>query len=270
MRVTHVLHDTDELFLEHSPEVPLSACVGIDDRSGEVLRLSFDEAELGHILVVGRSAAAALGMYTTILLDLASQIVTTPNRREIYVTPPFSILEFLGTEEAQIFTDAAMALPVAVKLERATDTAMTTLNDFQHELDRRRREPDLARHPKFLFLSGLQAAHGIRACGFYESDVNPQAPKFAQILRSGTFHSLHAVVWCNSFANLDLTMPDGLESFRHVLILAGTDRSPFGEIEDTRGDQSWHVDRHLGYVAPMTPFALPTQAWCEAVISALN
>lgn len=270
MSLTHIMGNTDGLFLRYSPGVALSACIGIDDRSREILRIAFNEAEAGNILIVGRSATAALGIYTTMILDLASQIVTTPNRKDIYTSPPFSVLEYLGTEEARIFTEAAMGLPLSVKLERATDTEMTTLNDFQHELDRRRREPDSARHSKFMFLSGLQAAHGVRNRGFYVSDLNPQASKFIQILHGGTAHSLHAVVWCNSFANIGLTMSEGLTPFRHVIVLAGADRGPFDELGDTDGDQSWYVDRHQGSVVPMIPFALPTETWCDSVIGALG
>ena len=270
MRIGQVGDNAENIFLRHSPGAPLSACVGVDDVSGNPLRLVFEEASQTNVMIVGRSPEAALGMCTTMLLDLASQIVTTPDRAKIYTTPPFSILDYLGTSEAGVFTDAAMALPLPTKLERATDTEMTTLKDFQHELVSRGRRTESDRHPKFMFLCGLQAAHGVRDRGFYRPDVNPHATKFARILHEGPAYSLHVIVWCNSFANIELTMTDGLAPFRHVIVLGESDQSPFAKVDRGSRNQSWYVDQGQDSVVPMTPFGLPSGAWCEEVVGAFG
>ncbi|PRX98001.1 hypothetical protein [Allonocardiopsis opalescens] len=269
MQIGRLDGDAAEFFLAHSPHAPLAACVGISDSSGEPVRIAFEESEAAHVMIVGRSRAAALGICTAMLLDLARQIVTTPDRRGMYTTPPFSILDLLGTEESRVFTDAAMSLPLAIKLERATDTAMTAFTDFDYELTRRQGDPDSPRHAKFLFLCGLQAAHGIRSRGLYRSPgVNPQAPKFARLLRRGGAWSLHTIVWCNSFVNLDLTMADGIGAFGHVVILDGAGPVP-GRLAFADGlpaDRARYVDARRGTAVPIVPFAVPTDAWCEAAI----
>ncbi len=261
-----------DLFLTHVPRTPLAACIGLSDESGEPLRLPFRESEHSNVMIVGRSGAAAFGIFSSMLLDLASQILTTPDRREIYTTPPFSILDFCGDEESRIFTNAAMSLPVPVKLEYATDTALNTLTDFQFELSRRQREPSAPRHAKFLFLCGLQAAHGVRARGFYASpDANPLAARFSQLLRAGAAQSLHTIICCNSFTNIDLTLADGIDSFDHVIILndAGIPSGQISSIEIESTDQAWYINVRQNSVTPLIPFTVPSQAWCDAVIRTL-
>ena len=194
MRVQYLEGNATDLFLTYRPHAPLTACIGLAKASGEPLRIAFDPAGGSNVLIIGRSREAALGICTAMLLDLTSQILTTPGRRDLYTTAPFGIIDFLRTEESRIFTDAAMALPLSVKLEFLTDTAMNTLTDFQVELAWRQREPDSPHHPKFFFLCGLQAGHGTRSRGFYaQSDVNLHAPQthrssisanFSQFIRS--------------------------------------------------------------------------------------
>jgi hypothetical protein len=269
MRVQHFEGDATDLFLTYRPHTPLTACIGLAEASGEPLRIAFDPTGGGNVLIVGRSREAALGTCTTILLDLASQILSTPGRRGLYTTAPFSIIDFLRTEESRIFTDAAMALPLSVKLELLTDTALNTLTDFQVELARRQREPDSPRHPKFLFLCGLQAGHGIRSRGFYAlPDVNPHAPKLTQLLQFGKFHSLYTIAWCNSFANLELTMGNGISSFGRLIILDGAGPIPdqLSHVDTEPADRAWYVDGHRNPAVPFFPFAVPAEAWCNALI----
>lgn len=269
MRVQRIEDYTADLFLTYRPHTPLTACIGLVEASSEPLRIEFDPIGGGNVLIVGRSREAALGTCTAILFDLASQILSTPGRRELFTTAPLSIIDFLRTEESRIFTDAAMALPLSVKLELLTDTALNTLTDFQVELARRQREPDSPRHPKFLFLCGLQAGHGIRSRGFYAlPDVNPYAPKLTQLLELGKFQSLYTIAWCNSFANLELTMGNGISSFDRLIILDGAGPVPdqLPHFDTHPADLAWYVDGDRNYAVPFVPFAVPAEAWCDAVI----
>lgn len=272
MRTRRLDDEGTGLFRRHSPGVPLSACIGLTDTDGEPLRLVFHERPRANVMIVGRSREAALGICLAMLLDLATQISTIPDRRARYTTPPFSILDFSGTHESRIFTDTAMSLPLPIKLERATDTAMNALTDFQFELTQRQRGTAV-RQPKFLFLCGLQAAHGIRSRGSYASpEINPQAVKFTRILRDGAFRSLYSIIWCNSFANIDLTMPDGLGCFDHIIILDGAGRAAdaLEGIPAGPADHAWYVDRTRNLIVPFIPLAVPSESWCEAVVRSFN
>ncbi|MBV2154747.1 hypothetical protein [Kitasatospora sp. SUK 42] len=269
MRVRRVEGDGAGFFRRHESGRPLSACVGVDEASGGALRLEFG-AGGGHVLVVGRSAEAALGILVMMLFDLATQVTGAADRGSAYTTPPFSVMDFHGSEGARVFGEAAMALPLPVKLERATDTAMTTLSDFQYELTRRG-EPGAPSPAKFLFLCGLQSAHGIRSRGAYAEDgANPGAARFGRLLREGPANSLHLITWCNSFANIDLTVAEGLGFFRHVIVLDGAGPGQGLEVPDGDGERAWYLDVGEGRAVPMTPFALPAADWCESFARGLG
>ncbi|MFG1674647.1 hypothetical protein [Micromonospora sp. NPDC049282] len=273
MQVRQLGGEGVELFLTHSSDHRLAACVGVKDNDGEVLRVNFGEDDQANVLIVGRSRTAALGIFTAMLLDLARQLVTTPGRRAIYTTPPFSVLDFSGTAESRTFTEAAMSLPLPVKLERATDTAMTTLTDFQFELLRRRRQPDSPRHAKFLFLCALQAAHNLRSRGSYAlAESKENAAKFGQILRDGARQSLFTVVWCNSFENIALTLDDGVRPFRHIIVLHDVAALPeqLAEILPEPGRHAWVIDRSRATATPVIPYVVPSQSWCDMVIGAFE
>jgi hypothetical protein len=273
VRVRRVEGDGTDFFRSYSPDLPLTACVGLDDLSGEPLRLDFGEGTGGHVVIVGRSVEAALGIFAMMLFDLATQIIGSGDRRNTYTTPPFSVMDFHGSEGSGLFSDAAMALPLPVKVERATDTAMTTLGDFQYELTQRGREPKTTSLAKFLFLCGLQSAHGVRSRGSYaDAGVSPGADRFGRLLRSGPAHSLYLITWCNSFANIELTVAGGLGFFRHVIVLDGAGPSPGVDtaIPDGVAEQAWYLGRTAGRAAPMTPFALPSASWCDAVVRGLG
>ncbi|MEV7597943.1 hypothetical protein AB0O91_11250 [Kitasatospora sp. NPDC089797] len=258
MRVWRVAGDGAGFFGRAGDGRGLSGCVGVAEGSGEALRLGFGGGG-GHVLVVGRSAEAALGILAMMLFDLATQIVGAADRGSAYTTPPFSVMDFHGGEGARVFGEAAMALPLPVKLERATDTAMTTLSDFQYELGRRA-EPGAPRPAKFLFLCGLQSAHGIRSRGSYGEDgVNPGAARFGRLLREGPANALHLVAWCNSLANLELTVAGGLGFFRHVIVLEG---GPDGGAR--------YTDAVAGRSVAVTPFGLPSAQWCESFARGLG
>ncbi|MFR0352190.1 hypothetical protein [Streptomyces sediminimaris] len=222
-----------------------------------------------NVMIVGPSRTAALGIFTAMLLDLANQIITTPGRREIYTSPPFSIMDFLGTDESRVFTDAAMSLPLPVKSERATDTAMTTLTDFEYELTHRDVGADSQLPAKFLFLCGLQAAHGVRSQGSYaEPGLNPNASKFMRLLREGASRSLFTIIWCNSFSNIELTMADGIDSFDHLIVLGGLNQYParLTGIGNETVAQSWYANRRDNTTVPIIPFAMPAETWCDNVV----
>ncbi|MET9385841.1 hypothetical protein ABZY09_33455 [Streptomyces sp. NPDC002928] len=271
MYVRRLDNESPDLFLTHSPQALLAGCIGISESSGTPMRLTFERSERAHVLIVGRSQRAALGIFTAMLLDLAKQIITTPDRREIYSSPPFSIMDFLGTRESQIFTDTVMSLPLSVKSESATDTEMTTLTDFEYEITHRDVESVFPGPAKLLFMYGLQAAHGVRSRGFYaQPGLNPRASKFMQLLREGAPRSLHVIVWCNSFANMDLTVVDGIDSFDHLIVLDKADELPNNLVcagVDTREvGRSWYINRRDGAAEPFVPFAMPTEAWCNDVV----
>ncbi|WP_155342157.1 hypothetical protein [Acrocarpospora corrugata] len=266
MRIRPVEDGDFRLFRRYEPGAPLSACIGLDAHSGEPIRVAFDAAGGGNIMIVGRSREAALGICMVALLDLATQITSTPGQREIYTTPPFSIMDFVSTEESRVFADAAMSLPLPVKLERDTISEMTSLGDFQYALLQRDRHPEAPRHAKFLFICGFHAAHGMRSRGSYAPDTTtPNAARLARILRDGTAHSLFAVVWCNTFANLDLTRPEGLADFDHVIVLDGAGDPP-PDLPAEPGENAWYINRRTRSATPITPLALPPESWSDAVI----
>lgn len=261
------------MFHQYSPDGPLSVCVGMDVSTNSPVSVAFEETPGSNMLIVGRSLDVALGTLTVMLLDLASQIHSMPDQAVADGMPPFSILDFLNNAEAGVFTGTAMSLPMPVKLERATDTAMTSVSDLQHELAGRTREPRAPRHPKFLFLCGLQAAHGLRSRGFYaDAGVNPAAAKFASLLDEGAGRGVHSVIWCNSFANIALTLNGALRHFRHLIVLDGAGRDPVlpAEVVDGPADQAWYVDAEQGVARRLSPYALPSAGWCEAVVRGMR
>lgn len=269
IRVQRLDDYSADLFQTYRPDASLTACIGLADESGKPLRIAFD-ASAGNVLLVGRSREAAMGICTAVLFDLASQILSTPGRRTLFATAPISIIDFLRTEESRIFTDAAMALPLAVKLELLTDTALNTLTDFFVELGRRQRDPNSSHHPKFLFLCGLQSGHGIRSRGFYaRPDVNTHAPKLTQILEAGQSKSLFTIAWCNTFANLELTMDNATSSFDRLIVLDGAGPVPghLPHVDDHSAELAWYIDADRNSALPFLPFAAPTEEWCDVIIS---
>jgi hypothetical protein len=272
MRLQRLDSRTVDVFRPHYQDQRTKACIGVTEDESSTVRITFDPDKNANILIVGRSRAAAFGICTAMLFDLARQILTTPDRRSIYTTPPLSVLDFSGTEESRIFTNAALSLPLAVKLERATDTAINTLTDLQSELQHRQNDNNLRRHPKFFFLCGLQAAHGLRSRGSYAVVANEEhAKKFRQVLLHGPELSIFTVVWCNSFANVERTMSDGVSGFGRVIELDDADARPSGLSGFGPHDDGVRLlDRSDGRARRFIPFEVPAETWCDEIVRTLS
>ncbi|MEI7504315.1 MAG: FtsK/SpoIIIE domain-containing protein, partial [Paludibacter sp.] len=89
--------------------------------------------------------------------------------------------------------------------------------------------------PTFLFLNGLQYARDLRENRNYnDSDDNSVLTQFLYILKEGSEHGVHSIIWCDMFANIERCGNAFLSEFG-IIISGKMDRSDssdfFGGIE---------------------------------------
>ncbi len=259
------------LFTGRSPGGLLSGCIGLDETGSQPLRLAFNPSPSANLLVLGRSSSSALGLFSILMLDLASQLGLPLAQRDSLLHPSFGVLDFLCSADSLQFSSMALSLPMPVKLELAPITHFTSLGDLEYEIANRT-ELSSALQPRFLFVCGLQAAHNLRQLGAYASVAeNRYAPQFRRLLEEGPPRRLHTIVWCNTYQAFELTLSNGFELFGSVLLLDDSGIAPAEILGGSSAPSAaYHIDMGLRTCAVFVPFGLPPQRWCDSAIRAFS
>lgn len=157
-----------------------------------------------NLLILGQDAEAAVGVISSTILSLASQIPSVgPN------SAAFTVLDGIP-EDAPGAGDLARileALPHAVQL-LGRSHLVEALERLSQELDRRLGDEGSAVPSQFLIINNLAWFREIRKDeGFDFSassrDAARPAAALSKILRGGPAVGIHVIVWCDTLNNLN-------------------------------------------------------------------
>lgn len=263
-----------------APAAWLGAAVAIK----EPIAARFARQSGANLLVVGQHAEATLGVMAAALVSLAAQhppCAESAGEGRFAGKGPggarFVVLD--GTRpdapEAGLWRRVADALPHAVRVAGVREAA-TVIEELSAELARRaenRRDDD---PPVFFWIHDLGRFRELRKAdddfGFRRGD-GPASPaeQLSAILRDGPPLGLHALVWCDSYNNVNRWLDrQALRDFemRVLFHLNATDSS---NLIDSPAASRLGVHRAIlyhdgeGWAEKFRPYGVPTAEWLRLV-----
>lgn len=187
------------------PRAWLGAAVSIKDPTAA----TFPRQSGANLLLVGQQEDAALGILANSLLSLAA--VRGPADQPPLPPPAFRILDGSRPEapEAGLWPDLARRLPLEITVRLPAEAA-AMIQEIAGEVARRQEQGAEEEPPLFLLVFHLSRFRDLRRSdedfGFSGlGDDRPRAPDklFAAILRDGPAVGVHALVWCDTFSNVN-------------------------------------------------------------------
>ena len=154
-----------------------------------------------NLVIVGQNDEAALGMMTAALVSLAAP------RRPALPRPSSSLTAPRPTRPAAPSRRSPKCCPAPCAW-RAGGMPRALIAELSAELARRQQAADTEAPPAFFLLHALHRCRDLRRpdddFGFApRGDAPPSPPQqLANLLREGPALGLHALIWCDTLANL--------------------------------------------------------------------
>ncbi len=264
---------------------------------------TFNRQSGTNILIVGTGEQAALGMITTTIISLATQLP----RGQLQGAQTFSVLDFSADDGADHFRRLAEQLPSPVAVGRRRQMA-GMINVIAQEVQRRFAADESGARPIFFILYGLHRARDLRqdapgmgvGSNFSNSfgpslevhaneiemsnsfgstfggannaaqalPANP-AQQLPLILHDGPEVGVHTIVWCDTLTNLNRTFDRStLREFglRVALQMSENDSQNLIEIGDANklGPHcALLYNDEVGTLEKFRPYALPDPQWLK-------
>ena len=257
--------------------------------------LSFPRQSGSHLLLIGQDTEAALGLMGTAIVSLSAQsgIGFQPviphasdheahDRLEAY---PTALLIFDGSPvdspDADLWRQISKAVPgVRVVSPRQ---CLEVLQELTEELQSRDAARDASRPPIFLFVSQISRFRDLRkpdddySFGSSGNDAPPSGGKlFADLIANGPENGIHAIIWCDSFNNLErwVSRQSLREMERRVLFqMNATDSSNLidSPIASRLGTHRALLHfQESGAIEKFRPYGLPKQSWLDWAAGCLH
>jgi hypothetical protein len=254
------------------PETPpaeahawLGEAVAIKDPTSACFR-----AQSGNnLLIIGQNGEAARGILATALIGLAVQY-----------PPPFCHFLVLDgspedAPEAGFLAGLSSVVPHPVRAVGWREVP-AVIDELAGEVERRQQARVADAPTVYLIIYGLQRFRDLRKqdddFGFSRREEKPSpAKQFGTILREGPGVGIHALVWCDSFNNLNRTFDrQTLREFelRILFQMSATDSS---NLIDTPLASKLGLHRALfhseeqGKLEKFRPYGLPSESWLQSV-----
>jgi len=160
-----------------------------------------------HVLLAGQDADAALGVMTAAFTTLAASLSPQQEMNSLFVLDG----SHAGTPEAETWETFLRTLPVDGRKISPDETA-PFLQAMTAELNRREEEADQTAPPIVLFIFNIARFRDLRKAdddfgmGTFGStaEKTPSPGKlFAELLARGPSVGMHAMIWCDSYNNID-------------------------------------------------------------------
>ncbi|MBI2480754.1 MAG: hypothetical protein HYV60_19640 [Planctomycetia bacterium] len=259
-----------------SPTAWLGSAVAIKDPTS----ISFRRQSGNNVLLVGQQDETLAGIMGNALVSLVATI------RSPTETDAANFYVFDGARadsaEARFWPRVVDELSIGVKLvdAKGVGEAMTAIAS---ELQRRMASGDETAAPMFLFIHNLSRFRDLRRAdddfGFSSMDDDkPPTPnkQFVEILRDGPAVGIHAIVWCDTFNNvnrwLDRQTLRDLD-YRVLCQMSATDSS---NLMDSPAASRLGTHRALlyseeqGTYEKFRPYAPPSSEWLSWVRERLH
>jgi ABC-type multidrug transport system fused ATPase/permease subunit len=226
-----------------------------------------------HLLVVGHQEESALGMLAAAVISLAAQ--HAPTACGSAAGAEFCILDGSRSDSPAVafWPRLARALPHAVKVADVR-TAAARIAEISAELAIREASGGDGQPPLYLVIYDLARFRELRRgdddFSFARSDENqPASPasQFGRILREGPALGIHALIWCDSYNNVNRTFDrQGLRELelRVLFQMNATDSS---NLIDSPAASQLGVHRALlyneaeGRLEKFRPYGPPPDDW---------
>ncbi len=248
----------------------LGEAVAIKPPTGATFRAQTDN----HLLILGQQDEAALGMMATALVSLAAQHPASGPAR-------FFVLDGTPDDSAQrgYWARLAALLPHAVRLGGVRDVP-ALMGELAAEVERRQASGGEGA-PWYVFVHGLHRFRDLRKAeddfGFGRRGEEAAKPdqQFASVLRDGPLLGVHALVWCDTLANLNRALDrQALRGFEMKVLMqmSATDSSLLIDtpLASKLGPyRAYYHSEDQGRLEKFRPYRPPPRAWLEAAAKLL-
>ncbi|MCW8130072.1 MAG: ATP-binding protein [Planctomycetota bacterium] len=233
----------------------------------------FTDAGGSHLLMIGQRKDAVLGMSTSMILSLAARL--SPDQLRIL------LLDGSGADEefTQHLQRLAESLPHDISVVAHRDLP-ETIAGLDAQMSAEPGADGDSERRTFLFVLGLHRFKALRQEDEFSMSSRDEGAstgeRFANILREGPEHRIHAVVWCDTLANTNraLTRRTMREFDQRVLFqMSAADSS---ELIDSPAANKLGLHSALlfvesdGILEKFRPYALPPEAWLQTVGATLQ
>ncbi len=182
------------------PTIWLGSAVRIEPPT----QMTFRRQGGNHLLIVGQDEPLALGILSTAVATLASQLRDS--------TSPITILDGMRSESPDrgAWQKVADAIPGRLSICPIRETPQR-ISQFADEITQRYAEPDQEYQPQFVVIYDLAQFRDLRVTekefSFSASSTNNGKPRatddqFREILREGPAVGIHFLIWCDSHNSL--------------------------------------------------------------------
>jgi len=248
----------------------LGSAVAIKDPTSAV----FLRQNGSNLLIVGHREEAALGVMASSFISLAAQLVPVPAtaKDDAGVGPRFYILD--GTRpdapEVGFWNRLAEVAPQTVKIANVRNAA-DLIAEIHAELVTRQQNGLENAPPLYLFLYNLGRFRDLKKedeFGF-SSDDKPATPakQFAAILRDGAPLGIHAVIWCDTYSNVNRMLDRQCLRDFEMRVLFQMNANDSSSLMDTPEasrlgvHRAFFYDEGQGRMEKFRPYGLPSPEW---------
>lgn len=270
----------------------LGSAVAIKDPTSAV----FLRQNGSNVLMVGHREEAALGVMASCFVSLAAQYSPGPLASqqpaekvavEMAGSPPLSgpcfyILDGMRSDAPEIgfWNRLASAVPQTVKLGGVRDTA-DLIGQIATELAARQQEGHETAPPIYLFLYNLGRFRDLKKeddYGFSSSDDKPSSPakQLTTILREGPPLGIHAVIWCDTYNNVNRMLDrQSMRDFemRVLFQMNPNDSSSLMDSPEAAKlgvHRAFFYDEGQGRMEKFRPYGMPSNEWLASVKKQLS
>ncbi len=190
-----------------APQAWLGASVAIKEPTA----VTFARHSGTNLLIVGQHEELACGTMATTAVALAAHRTTVANGSPAAPGPRFVILDGARADESGFGYWKRVARSLSPDTETfSPKECASAVADVAAELKRRTDEGDDAAPSLFLVINNLARFRDLQASdddfgfsSFGEEEKVSAAKQFAEILREGPGHGIHALIWCDSYNNVN-------------------------------------------------------------------
>jgi hypothetical protein len=237
--------------------------------------VTFHRQSGAHLLLVGQDAEAAQGVLSAALLSLAAATSPRQELNSLFVLDG----SHAGSEEAQAWERLTRALPADPRIIRPDETALL-LQALTAELKRREETSDAQAPPMFLLIYNIARFRDLRRAeddfglaGFGSDADKPASPgkQFADLLAQGPPVGIHAIIWCDSYNNVDRWFSRQTLRELEMRIAFQMNASDSSNLIDSPAAARLGTHRALlyreetGTAEKFRPYGLPGDAWLDNV-----
>jgi DNA segregation ATPase FtsK/SpoIIIE, S-DNA-T family len=266
------------------PRLWLGEAISIKDPTAAVFRRQAG----ANALIVGQQETSVVPLIISGIVSLAAFSSTDPAAPAAddssTTLPGLCILDGLPAdgEESQSISRAASALNSTARLARpglGPRSADSLIAELAAELDKRQLDESRAERRIFVIIVGLHRFRSLRKSeddfGFSASGDAAAKPdqQLAKILREGPTFGIHAVVWCDTMANVERCLDRRvIREFdqRVAFQMSATDSSALIDSPAAanlgRHRALFHSEEQ-GVIEKFRPYAMPHAPWLDSTLT---